>query len=155
MGVTSDGGVGGWWTSGLQGFHSDDVKVGLLTTGRLFPLLCQQVAIAPLFFVLFQTISSCNPPAPSPFPLPPRPSPCLTHLHLVCYAAPAICTCLDSNYGVVKAPHFPTKTLPPTPSTPTPLVARKFLLSHTLKSSRIAFKWSSCFSFVCRRHDRY
>lgn len=47
------------------------------------------------------------------------PTPPLAHLHLVCSAALAICTCLDSNYGVVKA------FLP---------VACKFLLSHTLKS---------------------
>lgn len=46
--------------------------------------------------------------------------PPLTLLHLVCNAALAICTCLDSNYEVVKA-------LSP--------VACKFLLSHTLKST--------------------
>lgn len=88
MGVTSDGGVGGWWTSGLQGFHSDDVKVGLLTMGRLFPLLCQQVAIAPLFFVLFQTISSCNPPRPFPFSTatPPQPMPHAFALGMLCSA---------------------------------------------------------------------
>lgn len=79
---------------------SDDAEDHLLAVGRLPPLLCQQL------FVVFQTISSCSPP--------------LTLLHLVCNAALAICTCLDSNYGVVKA------------FSP---VACKFLLSHTLKST--------------------
>lgn len=48
-------------------------------------------------------------------------APPLTLLHLVCDAALVICTCLDSNYGVVKAFFLP--------------VACKFLLSHTLKST--------------------
>lgn len=73
--------------------------------GRLPPLLCQQAPIT----VAFCCVSNYF------IMLPP-----LTLLHLVCNAALAICTCLDSNYGVVKA------------FSP---VACKFLLSHTLKST--------------------
>lgn len=72
--------------------------------GRLPPLLCQQALI---------TVAFCR--VSNYFIMLP-----LTLLHLVCNAALAICTCLDSNYGVVKA------FLP---------VACKFLLSHTLKST--------------------
>lgn len=71
-----------------------------------FPHCCVSRLWWQWLFVVFQTISSCSPP--------------LTLLHLVCNAALAICTCLDSNYGVVKA------------FSP---VACKFLLSHTLKST--------------------
>lgn len=75
-----------------------------------FPWCCVSRLWLKWLFVVFQTISSCPPPTPSH-----------AHFsHLVCNAALAICTCLDSNYGVVKA------FLP---------VACKFLLSHTLKST--------------------
>lgn len=70
-------------------------------------MLCQQAVIT----VAFCCVSNN-------FIMPPPPP--LTLLSLVCNAAPTVCTCKDSNYGVAKA-------FPP--------VACKFLLSHTLKST--------------------
>lgn len=105
------GGRVGWGESCLQGFPSNDVEVGLLTTGRLPPLLCQQVAIAPPFCRVSNNFIMPPHPPISPASLTPR----LMHLHLVCYAVPAICTCLHSNYGVVKAPLPPSPTHPPPP----------------------------------------
>lgn len=87
-------------------FLSDDAEDHLLAVGRLPPLLCQQALITVAFCCISNNFIMLPPP--------------LTLLHLVCNAALAICTCLDSNYGVVKA------------FSP---VACKFLLSHTLKST--------------------
>lgn len=96
--------------SGCFRFLSDDAEDHLLTVGRLPPLLCQQAPITVAFCCVSNNFIISPPPQTPP----------LTILHLVCNAAVAICTCLDSYYGVVKA------------FSP---VACKFFLSHTLKSA--------------------
>lgn len=63
--------MGGGGVGGI--FPSNDVEVGLLTTGRLPPLLCQQVAIAPPFCRVSNNF--IMPPHPLTPHLPPHPSP--------------------------------------------------------------------------------
>lgn len=92
------------WDKAVLGFYQMMQRI-IASQWEGFPHCCVSRLRLQGLFVVFQTISSCSP---------------LTLLHLVCSAALAICTCLDSNYGVVKA------------FSP---VACKFLLSHTLKST--------------------
>ena len=92
------------WDKAVLGFYQMMQRI-IASQREGFPHCCVSRLRLQGLFVVFQTISSCSP---------------LTLLHLVCNAALAICTCLDSNYGVVKA------------FSP---VACKFLLSHTLKST--------------------
>lgn len=147
-GVASDGGGWGGVVGHLALKASPQMMWRLVSSQRGgFPSCCVSRSLLHLLFVVFQTISSCR---PAPFhPHPPASRVC-TWYAMQCWQFVRVWIPIME---LLKPPH---SSLPcPPPHTTHPVCGLQILIKPYIKEHRITFKWSSCFSFVCRRHGCY